>query len=214
MMFNYSGFAANAPSLNTDPAAFGFSDLGTLSFDNYDNFGGHFFSGGHIGFLPIPALEIGYGLMGGDVGPPGENATALMQSVDLNFIKDSDLLRGFLRLNAQWVWSHISSIPYDVSSFGMASPYFYENNRNGGYAQITYRPTKWDVDWLSRFETIFRFDMLNQKNTPTGTDEWRYTIGLNYWLTPMTVFKTAYQFDINHGDTAHNAFLMQFATGF
>jgi hypothetical protein len=213
-MVNYSAFVANAPSLNTDPTQYGFNDLGTLSFDNFDNFGNHFVGGGHVGFLPIPALEIGYGVMAGNVGPPGESVSALLQSVDLNFVKDSDALRGLVRVSAQWVWSEIGGYPYDVSSFDMPLPYFYNNDRNGGYAQISYRPTKWGTPWLSGFEPVFRFDMLNQKNTPTGTDEWRYTIGLNYWLTPMTVFKTAYQIDNSNGGTAHNAFLVQFATGF
>ena len=42
----------------------------------------------------------------------------------------------------------------------------------------------------------------------------RYTLGMNYWFGPMTVLKFAYQFDHNNGGVGHNAWLMQFATGF
>ena len=50
----------------------------------------------------------------------------------------------------------------------------------------------------------------------TGANETRYTVGLNYWLTPSSVFKTAYEFDHQGGPNAdrHNALLIQFVTGF
>jgi hypothetical protein len=210
---NYSAFAGNAPSLNTDPGQVAYSDLGTLNFDNFDNVDGQFIGGGHIGFQPIPALEIGYGIMGGNVGPSGTSVSALWQSVDLNYVRDSELLRGLIRVNAQWVWSHVGTYPYPASAEEDAGTFWFNNNRNGGYAQITYRPTKWNSPWLAHLEPVFRYDMLNQKQTPSGFDEWRYTLGLNYWLGPMTVLKAAFQFDQRDGDQAHNAILLQFATG-
>ncbi len=56
----YVAFVANAPGLITAPDDF--SELGTLDFDNDANFGGHVAVGGHVGFIPIPQLEIGYGI--------------------------------------------------------------------------------------------------------------------------------------------------------
>jgi len=211
---NYAAFVANAPSLNTQPDADHFADLGTLTFDNFNNVDGQFISGGHVGFLPIPEVEIGYGVMAGNVAPSGQSAAAWIHSVDLNVVKDSQALRGLVRLNTQWVWSRVGSYPYDATLYGGPSPFSFDNNRNGGYAQLSYRPTKWGSACLSRLEPVFRFDLLDQKNTPTGFDERRYTVGLNYWLGPMTVLKAAYQFDHRDGDIAHDALLLQFATGF
>jgi hypothetical protein len=111
-----------------------------------------------------------------------------------------------MRFNAQWVWSHVDDFDYGIDHF--------DNDRDGGYAQIAYRPTKWEWPWLSHFEPVYRYDQLNQKDTPTGFDESRNTVGLNYWLSPMTVFKAAYEWDSRDGDTAHDATLLQFATGF
>ncbi len=56
----YVGFVANAPGLITTTDDF--SELGMLDFDNDANFGGHVAVGGHLGFIPIPQLEIGYGI--------------------------------------------------------------------------------------------------------------------------------------------------------
>lgn len=198
--FNYSIFAANSFPLSGD-------NNGMLDFGNFDNLGQNFVGGGHVGFLPIPQLEVGYGMMMGQMDGAAGNPTALFQSVDLNFVQDSEALRGLLRLNAQWVWSHVGGYAYTGQD-----PF--HNSRNGGYAQISYRPTKWGSAFLSKLEPVFRFDTLQQKNTPAGTEESRYTMGLNYWLGPITVVKFAYQFDHNDGDIAHNAWLLQFATGF
>ncbi len=204
--FNYSVFAGNAPELNTDisdPAG-----VGTLTFDNFDNTGGHIAAGAHLGFQPIPAFEVGYGFMVSQVGPKGSDVQALLQSVDLSYVQDSEMLRGLLRLNAQWVWSHVQDFAYDPS----VGPF--NNNRHGGYAQVAYRPTKLHPTWLSKFEPVFRYDMFNQSRTPVAIDETRCTVGLNYWLGPSTVIKAAYQFDEQHGGSDQNAWLIQFATGF
>ena len=54
-----------------------------------------------------------------------------------------------------------------------------------------------------------------QRGSDKGYDESRYTIGLNYWLGPSTVLKTAYQFDDrSHGSQNQNAILIQAAMGF
>ena len=62
---------------------------------------------------------------------------------------------------------------------------------------------------------MFRYDVFNQEDTPVGFDQARYTVGLNYWLTPKTVFKTAYQFDHKSaGAPSESGVLVQFSTGF
>src|SRR6266545_3726954 len=56
----YVAFVANAPGLITESDDF--SEIGMLDFDNDANFGGHVAVGGHVGFIPIPQLEVGYGI--------------------------------------------------------------------------------------------------------------------------------------------------------
>jgi hypothetical protein len=207
---NYAAFIANAPNLIT---SIGPDDdresLGSLEFDNFGNTGGRIAAGGHVGFLPLPEVEIGYGFHYSGLGGSSDNA--LLQSVDLNYMRDSELLRGQVRLNAQWVWSQLGSGTYDDDG----TPLRFKNDRDGGYAQISYRPTHFANEHLRRVEGVFRYDMLNQDKTPVGFDETRYTLGLNYWISPKTVFKASYEFDER---TAHepeqSGVLVEFATGF
>ncbi len=206
---NYSAFVGNAPklvsSVGPDDDA---ETLGTLEWDNFGNEGGRVAFGGHVGFQPIPALEIGYGLHYSGVGS-GENV--LLQSIDLNYVQDSDALGGLVRVNGQWVWSHLGRGIYDDNGYPVA----FRNNRDGGYAQIAYRPTHFGPNFLRHVEGVARFDRFHQEKTPVGYNENRYTFGLNYWLTSRTVCKLAYQIDDkNNGGTDNNGVLVQFATGF
>jgi hypothetical protein len=209
---NYAFFVANAPTLVQSGAEL--AEAGTLAWDNFDNVGSHYVIGGHVGFLPLPELEIGYGL---HYSPLGDGVDALLQSVDLNYVRDSEALRGVVRLTAQWVWSDVGDVTYDEGNFG-GTPgdlITFSNRRNGGYAQIAYRPTKVACGFLRDLEGVFRYDMLKQKLTPVGFDESRYTIGLNYWFGPSTVLHAAYQIVDRTGDNQNlNAVLIQAAMGF
>src|SRR5437667_6675421 len=99
---DYAAFVANAPGLITESDDF--SELGTLDFDNDANFGGHVAVGGHVGFIPIPQIEVGYGIQRSKVGPREQAVTAVLQSADFNYVQDSPLLRGLINFRAQWVW--------------------------------------------------------------------------------------------------------------
>ena len=214
---SYAVFAANAPELRVDTGSVDSTDLGTLEFNNFDNIGNHIAVGGRLGFQPMPELEIGYGVQFSDVAPPGHSGSvnSLLQSVDLSYIRDSARLKGVLNLKAQWVWSHVDPYTYDPDE-AVGGPFNFTNNRNGGYAQIAYRPSRVANDFVKNLEPVFRYDRLSQARTLSGVDEVRYTVGLNYWLAPMTVFKVAYEFDHQNGPEAdrHNATLVQFVTGF
>ena len=208
MKFNYAAFVGNAPTLNTDPG----EEQGMLKWDNFSNQGGHLAYGGHVGFQPLPEFEVGYGIHYSDVSPSGSSGVnAFLQSVDASYVRDSEKLKGTLRLNAQWVWSDVDKFSYVD---GAGNPFTFSNRRDGGYAQVAYRPSHVDSQFLKNLEGVFRYDILDQKNTPVAFDEQRYTVGLNYWLTPMTVFKAAYQFDEKHGAENNSGVLLQFATGF
>ncbi len=213
----YAIYAANAPELNVDTNSIGATDLGTLEFNNFDNAGKHVAIGGRLGFLPIPEFEIGYGLQYSDVAPPGNGGSvkALLQSADMSYVRESTVLKGIINLKAQWVWSHIDKFTYDPGGT-LGGPFPYQNNRDGGYVQFAYRPSRFEPEIIKNLEPVIRYDVLNQAGTQTGTDERRLTLGLNYWLGPSTVVKAAYEFDRQGGPNAdrHNAVLLQFATGF
>ena len=215
--FGYAFYVANAPELNIDPASFEAGELGTLEFNNFDNVGNHVAIGGRVGFYPIPELELGYGFQYADVTPSGSSRTinSLLQSVDLSYVRESARLKGIVNLKAQWVWSHVDRFTYDPEGT-LDGPFTFNNNRNGGYAQLAYRPSGVENAFIKNLEPVFRYDRLNQTRTLTGVNETRYTVGLNYWLGQSTVFKAAYEFDGQSGPEAerHNAVLLQFVTGF
>src|SRR5438094_8326847 len=209
----YVAFVANAPGLITAPDDF--SELGTLDFDNDANFGGHVAVGGHVGFIPIPQLEIGYGIQRSKVGTRDQAVTAVLQSADFNYVQDSTLFKGLINFRAQWVWSHVGNFVYDADGSQGFGPLEFNNNRNGGYVELAYRPTHIDNDYIKNFEGVFRYDRFNQLHTPVGFDEQRWTLGLNYWVTPSAVVKLAYEFDDKNGGARdQDAFMMQAAVGF
>ncbi|MHB8519653.1 MAG: hypothetical protein ACYDH9_02735 [Limisphaerales bacterium] len=213
----YAFYVANSPTLTVADsgtvATMLNGDVGTLGFDQFDNNFGHIATGGRVGFSPIPELEIGYGFQVSAVGPPGSNVGSLLQSADLTYVKDSDLLKGIVNFHAQWVWSHIDA----YGGYADATPVPlgpFNNNRNGGYVELAYRPSK-VTGFLKNLEPVLRYDMINQMNTPIGFDERRWSAGLNYWLGPSTVVKAAYEIDHQNGiGQSGDAFILQFAVGF
>ncbi len=210
MKLEYSAFVGNAPGLITTPD----DTLGMLDFDNDANAGGHVAVGGHVGFLPIPEIEVGYGIMRSKVGPRDDAVEAILQSAEFNFVKDWPLIKGLINFRAQWVWSHVEHLLYDFDETGDGT-FSFNNNRNGGYVQLAYRPTHIDNDIIKNLEGVIRYDRFNQLHTPVGFDEQRWTFGLNYWLTPSTVIKIAYESDDKNGGARdQDAFMMQMAVGF
>lgn len=211
MTLEYAAFVANAPQLVTSG---NLSEIGTLSFDNFDNADGHVSYGGHVGFLPIPQIEIGYGIQHSGVGPRGNTVNATLQSVDFSVTDDSEMLKGLISFRAQWVWSQVGNLTYDRDGSDGFGPLTFSNNRNGGYAQLSYRPSRLD-NFLKDVEPVVRFDDLTQRRTPDGFDERRWTFGLNYWVTPSTVLKVAYEVDHKSGgNPRENSIMVQAATGF
>lgn len=209
----YSVFAGNAPSLDTQPV--GDSHAGILNFDDQQFAYSHIAVGGHVGFFPIPQLELGYGIQRADVGPEGSGVGALWQSADMNYVQDSSLLKGMIDLKAQWVWSNVDPYTVDPVTGLTHLPAGLSNDRNGGYVQLAYRPTKVNNKILKNLEPVVRYDMLNQRNTPIGFDERRWAFGMDYWLTSSTVFKAAYETDHQNGLGQNgDAFWLQFVVGF
>ena len=161
---------------------------------------------------------MGYGFETSKPGLQGTNVSrvqALVQSVDLDVTRDSDLLKGRVSLFAQYAWSHVDHAVYDPDGSLGFGPLAFTSKQDGGYAEIAYRPTKLDNDFLRNLEMIFRWDHLSRDPSGLGDpEETRWTLGLNYWLSPSTVLKAAYEWDEANGEPNRNALLIQMAMGF
>lgn len=75
-----------------------------------------------------------------------------------------------------------------------ASAYTFDNNSNGYFAQLSYRPSMLDNKVLKNFEVVGRYSVLN---TPEES-EWeqeatQMALGLNYWINWRSVLKLTYQ---------------------
>jgi len=103
--------------------------------------------------------------------------------------------------------------------------------RNGFYTQLAYRNYASIHKHLQRLEYVFRFSDarfrgINQAavannvssfDTPMDApvDRNQYTIGVNYYLYPSTVFKIAYEINQElHNNLKDNVLFLQFATNF
>jgi hypothetical protein len=83
--------------------------------------------------------------------------------------------------------------------------------QDGGYAELAYRPTKVDIDFIRNLELICRWDHLSRDPSGLGDpEETRWTLG----LSPSTVVKAAYEWDQPNGEPNENALLLQAAMGF
>jgi len=211
---NYALYVSNGPSLN----AFDSSTAGTLEFNNFSDNNDDKAVGGRVGFLPIPGVEVGYGFETAKPGTQGSsfaNVRSLLQSVDLNVTRDSDLLKGRIDLHAQYAWSDVDRAVYDPEGTLGFGPFPVAGKRDGGYAQIAYRPTKVDVDFVRNLEPVFRWDHLSRAPSGLGApEEDRWTLGLNYWLGPATALKAAYEWDNPNGEPNKNALLFEVVAGF
>jgi hypothetical protein len=211
---NYAFYVSNGPVLNTFDAR----SAGTLDFNSYTDNNDNKAVGGRVGFLPIPGVEVGYAF---ETSKPGFQGTtfhdvqALVQSVDLEVTRDSDLLKGRINLFAQYAWSHVDHAVYDPDGSLGFGPLPLTAKQDGGYAELAYRPTKVDIDFVRNLELIFRWDHLSRDPSGLG-DPWetRWTLGLNYWLSPSTVLKAAYEWDQPSGEPNRNALFIQTAMGF
>jgi cell division protein FtsB len=214
----YSVYVANSLRLITDDP----KDAGKLAGDKFVDDAHRKIVGGRIGFYPIPELELGYSILYGRVGASAtsfSNVDALLQAVDLGYIRDVDWIKGTITILGQWGWSHVERATYDPTGALGFGPATFTNRQAGGYLELAYRPSKMDVDVLKNIEIILRYDRFHKPpGAPDNVVETRWTLGLDYWITSALVFKVAYEWD-RQTDPAGvargaNAFLAQWALGF
>ena len=200
----------NGPALITeDPAS-----AGSLNFDNFNDLNNNKALGFRVGYLPVPQLEIGYSFEFSRPSPDGfETVHSQLHGVDLNYVAEIESIRGQLTARAAWVWSLLGEATYDPTGCLGFGPLRFENDRNGGYAELAYRPTKVAERVLQNFEFVLRYDRLDIPSAaPGGGTREQWTPGIDYWITPRTVLKVAYTFA--HGEGAEDVLALQFATGF
>ena len=216
MRINYAIYVCNGGALDFTNGAVDH----TNAVDQNSNKG----VGGRIGFVPVPELEIGFSAMysqvqpqtfdsgGGPLATP--RVTQFLQAVDLNYIKRIEAISGTLTLRAEWVFSQVS----DTTAPGSGTV-LNDNQRNGGYAMIAYRPSLSSYKVLRDFEFILRYDRMDLPadqaalSGQPGT-ETRYTLGIDYWIDGKTVVKLAYECDNRPGQTSASGIMFQVGVGF
>lgn len=209
MHLNYAFFVGNGPALHTEG-----DEAGTLDFENFQDNNNDKAFGGRIGLLPVPSFEVGYAVEFSRVSSVDSaqgRANSVLQSLDFDHGVDWNLVRGHFDLRGQWAWSHVSPLAYTLDDGSMVA---FSNNRNGGYVQASYRPTKLGRI-LKDFEFLTRYDRLDTpRGAPGDPDEDRTTLGIDYWLESSTVVKLAYEIDVKHAAPDNSAFLAALAAGF
>ena len=177
----YAFFMSMGPTLDLND--------GFIDFKNYEDNNNNKGIGLKFGFLPIPELTIGYAFENATVGEENtqfENVSATTHVVDFSYAKDISGLKGTIDLKAQVVWLNIDN--------PNIAPLTFENNSNGGYAQIAFRPGNVDNDFFKNLEIVYRYDWTDKPdNAPENELVKRSTIGINYWLSSSSLFKFAYE---------------------
>jgi hypothetical protein len=210
--FNYDLYVANGPTLNTDDP----ESAGTLDFDNFVDENDNKAVGGRIGWLPIPSLELGYSVQWSKADPHGfdQDVHALIQAVDLSYVRAHRSIGGQIDFRLEWVFSNVDKATFGGGTSGFG-PLRFNNDRNAGYAQLAYRPTLADNKILKNLEFVARYDRLNvSAGAPGGGWEQRYEFGIDYWINPSTVVKTAYEVSDSEKNGTGDAFFIQAVMGF
>ena len=210
MKLTYDLYVTNGPSLFTNA-----DSAGQLNFDDFTDLNNGKAVGGRLGFLPLYNLEVGYSAMFAQVNPPNfSNTNVFLQAVDLNWRQDVDPLKGQLDVRTEWVWSHVDRATFDPAGTEGFGPLSFSNNRYGGYIQLCYRPTKAENKYLRNLELVSRYDILRSPSSAPGGDrEQRLTLGVDYWITPAIVLKSAYEFDDKKSGEDQDALLFQIGIG-
>lgn len=211
----YALYVSNGPALLTDSA----EEAGRLSDTNFDDNNNSKTLGGRIGYRPRSGMEVGVSLESARVGASGdpdfEGVRASILSLDFNYAREVESLRGRVDVRGQWIRSKVDNAVYDPTGALGFGPLSFDNEREGGYLQAAYRPSKAE-GFLENIEPVVRYDFLAQPGgNPAQVDERRWTLGLDYWVGPSAVFKVAYRVeDQDSLGEDSNAFLAQFAIGF
>ncbi|WP_374964474.1 porin [Spongiibacter tropicus] len=207
MRANYALFTSNGPTLVVDE---GDGEVKLEAEAASSNADGNFVYGGRVGFLPVPALELGLsgalgkiGVAGGhDVsdlaaGEPDRDYTVL--GADAIYNLDTLQLRG------EFIQQTVGSEANSAVAGGAVTE---ELEYTAWYAQAAYRvpDTKW--------EGVARIGDLDTPNDDANRSQW--SVGVNYLFANNVIIKAAYTVD-DYDDNATDddkRFNVQLAYGF
>jgi hypothetical protein len=137
--------------------------------------------------------------------------------LDFSFIKQIPAIGGMVDIKSQYNNSKIDSATYFDPEDG--DTYTFDNESNSFYAQLSYRPTMSESDFIKKLEFVGRYSSFN---APVDA-EWageaeQYAFGLNYWLSWRSLVKVAYQttdtIGGHDGDGNTKGFFIHWAIGF
>ena len=220
---NYSVYSTNGPRIkdgSVEP-----EEAGMLQFQNFEDNNNNKAFGGRIGLLPFAdsSTEIGFSTYStskaGARDSEYENVGAFLYAIDFAFIKQIPAIGGFIDIKGQYNNSNIDDATYIEIEDDVEEEYTFDNKSNSFYAQLSYRPTMAESDFLKKLELVGRY---SNYNAPEGA-EWeeqsdQYAFGLNYWLTWRSVIKVAYQTTDSagghDGGGTTNGFFVHWAIGF
>ena len=221
---NYSIYATNGPRLkdgSDEP-----EEAGMLLFENFEDNNTSKAYGGRIGVLPFEdsSTELGFSAYttngAGETDSVYEDVGAFLYAIDFSFLKQIPAIIGFIDIKAQYNSSDIDDATYiEMHQDGDEEEYTFDNKSDSFYAQLSYRPTMAESDFLKKMELVGRYSNFN---SPEGA-EWeeqsdQYAFGLNYWLTWRSVIKLAYQTTDrvggHDGGGTFNGFVIHWAIGF
>lgn len=198
--FNYAAYVANGPELEAEEDVLeGVKANGTVR-----NVDGNLVLGGRVGWLPVPTLELGVSFAN------GRTSVTEVEGAEI----DGEPSRNYRFYGGDFAWRPMPALElrgeYARQRAGEAASSIAPDSASwrAWYAQAAYRitGTPWElVGRLGDFESV---------NEMMSTSQWG--AGLNYWLTPSTVFKAAYEF--NDPDLAmspmKDTLILQVAHGF
>ena len=221
---NYSVYSTNGPRLkdgSEEP-----EEAGMLLFQNFEDNNNSKAFGGRLGILPFAdsSTEFGFSAYStngvGETDSEYEDVGAFLYAIDFSFAKQVPEIKGFIDVKGQYNNSNIDDAAFiETHEDGDEEEYTFDNKSNSFYAQLSYRPTMANSDFLKKLEVVGRFSNFN---APEGA-EWeeqseQYAFGLNYWLTWRSVIKVAYQTTDSvgghDGGGTANGFYIHWAIGF
>ncbi len=184
--FNYAVYTGNGPIAED-------ADEPSLEWENTPDENNNKASGGRIGFLPIPNLELGASWSTGRTKGPGGRFNLL--GADLWYWNEGLELRGeYVRLSRKSddrldKWGYYLQAAYRMS-YHLTDPM--------GWSGV-----------LGRFEPVVRWGQTSGFN-PDNRDQ--LALGVNYWLYPSVPLKFTYEF--NQGKVKNDRLFLQVAYGF
>lgn len=192
---NYAVFVGNGPELELEEedGEFAIEAVGTEGFTR-DSDGNKVF-GGRVGWLPLPRLELGVSVAGGDISLPSESDREY-QVLGFDFAYQWN----DLGLRAEYIHQDVGSKASSIAPNG--------GKWKAWYAQAAYRILQ------SKWEAVLRYSDYDSPHASQAQEQ--SAVGINYLFSSSAMVKTAYEF--NHSKNGSNndtdRFLIQLAYGF